>query len=418
MECNCCGKPVTPVCLSESVYCSPGCYEEHAATVAAKVGEIDATQVDAPRLGGRLSGKTNFASRLESFVSALVEVRDATKDMTGKLPLESSQTTAEVIGKRYIRTGNAYLALRPSAVAIAKMMNDVRMPGKLRGSKTGGAELQAVIDENLLKNWAKVIIQPAPTVSADFFQGMASAIAPFLNGDSRVASPGCYEEHAATVAAKVGEIDATQVDAPRLGGRLSGKTNFASRLESFVSALVEVRDATKDMTGKLPLESSQTTAEVIGKRYIRTGNAYLALRPSAVAIAKMMNDVRMPGKLRGSKTGGAELQAVIDENLLKNWAKVIIQPAPTVSADFFQGMASAIAPFLNGDSRVAAVFQDISRELSFYVSSRDTSPAVLDRNLKTMRDKVKKSGAVLDEIYDELIKSLKESDKKSKEQMQ
>lgn len=243
-------------------------------------------------------------------------------------------------------------------------------------------------------------------------------VTPVCLSESVYCSPSCYEEHVATIAAKeMGEIDATQVDAPRLGGRLSGKTNFASRLESFVVALVEVRDATKDMTGKLPLESSQTTAELIGKRYIRTGNAYLALRPSAVAIAKMMNDVRMPGKLRGSKTGGAELQAVIDENLLKNWAKVLIQPTPTVGADFFQGMATAIAPFLNGDSRVAAVFQDISRELSFYVSARDTSPAVLEKNLKTLRSKVKKSGAVLDEIYDELIKSLKENDKKTKEQM-
>lgn len=193
----------------------------------------------------------------------------------------------------------------------------------------------------------------------------------------------------------------------RVGGGLSGKTNFASYLEAFIAALAELVLADRAMKQRIEgFNSPETDLTTIGNRYIRNGKAYTALRPKAVAVAEMMNKVRMPGKLRGSKTAGEALIAAINGNLITNWTLPLVQGKP-VLADHFTQFAAAVAPFLNGDPRVEAVFLDISRALATFTNSKDTSPAVVNNNLKTLLSSVNSSGGSLDEIYAQLIASLK-----------
>ncbi len=194
--------------------------------------------------------------------------------------------------------------------------------------------------------------------------------------------------------------------AVRLGGGLSGKTNFASRLEDFVMALVDLYSAQMAMKNPVQLNSVEKDLDTIGDRYIRAGNTYKAVRPRAIAIATMMNGVRLPGKLRGSKTAGEAVIAAINANLIKNWTLPLVSGG-SVTADYFSALADAVSPFLNGDGRVSNVFMDISRALQAFVSGGNTSPAVISSQTKVLKKAVNASGAVLDEIYSDLIKSLK-----------
>ena len=114
----------------------------------------------------------------------------------------------------------------------------------------------------------------------------------------------------------------------------------------------------------------------------------------------------MPGKLRGNKKAGDDVIAAINANLNKNWVMPLVQGG-SVTADYFNPLGQAVSPFLNGNPKVMDVFQTIGRDLQAFVSATDTSPAVIAKNLSTLRTLVKNSGAALDDIYSDLVKNLK-----------